>query len=110
MIALGVVCCELSGPDASQHADEIEAFTQQNSLELADRRVHVVPTETELALLLAHRADDAVEVIVVPRAAHLAGWLDAMRHQADVHALVPPSRWRRYEATQQDSARHEQGR
>ncbi|MGQ4617323.1 hypothetical protein [Nocardia sp. R7R-8] len=91
--AYGIVRCDRSGRQTAAHVAQIRALARRYDFDLDG--IVLRASDARFPTLLAALSAAGVRALVIPSVADVAGWLDAMRQDADVWTLIPPGRWPR---------------
>lgn len=91
--ALGIVRVDLAGAQAHGYVAEVRRWALEHDFMLRD--IEQVWSEASFPLLIATLSCSDIGAVVVPELAHLTGWADAVRCEAELWALHPLHRWPR---------------
>lgn len=91
--AYGIVRVDLAGPRTAGYVAEIDRWARKYGFEV--RGIERAWSAASFPLLLATLSCSGIGAVVVPEFAHVTGWADAVRHEADLWALHPVHRWPR---------------
>ncbi|WP_433657936.1 hypothetical protein ACQPW1_39425 [Nocardia sp. CA-128927] len=102
--AYAIVRLDYSGPQADVHVAGLETLAASHGVELAAGGVLLAQSDSSFSRLLAGLDFEAVDVVMVPSAAQIKGWLGVLRHSAEVWTALPPQRWPRCRAIPRQTA------
>ncbi len=92
--AYAIVRLDHSGPATDAHIAALEDLAVELGVEL-DGDVLLTQSDSGFCLLLAGLDFEVVNVVLVASITHVAGWLDVLRHRAEVWTALPRRRWPR---------------
>ncbi|MEU7140414.1 hypothetical protein ABZ942_13260 [Nocardia sp. NPDC046473] len=93
--AYAIVRLDLSGSQGDAHVASLEALAASRRVQLAAGGVLLAQSDSSFCQLLAGLDFEAVDVVMVPSAAQIKGWLGVLRHSAEVWTALLPQRWPR---------------
>ncbi|WP_280432605.1 hypothetical protein [Nocardia brasiliensis] len=90
--AYAIVRLDHSGPATDAHITALTVLAAELGVEL-DGGVLLTQSDSGFCLLLAGLDFEVVDVVLVASITHITGWLDVVRHRAEVWTALPRRRW-----------------
>ncbi|WP_280385915.1 hypothetical protein [Nocardia wallacei] len=87
----GIVRADLAGVVAEDCVREIRRWAHGHGFDL--RGIECVYSDTSFPLLIATLRPSRITAVAVPSLIHVAGWVDALRSEADVWTMHPLRCW-----------------